>query len=85
MCGIISCTYRNVAFISELCSPGREGGCLTNTIKRSMMIVAVLSVMAGGIGEGGRKASWRKECLLSLSPTLITYSSLNYLLTLIIG
>lgn len=24
-----------------------------------MMIVAVLSVMAGGVGEGGRKASWR--------------------------
>lgn len=47
-----------------------------------MMIVAVLSVMAGGVEEGGRKASWREEYFLSLSPTLINYSSLNYLLTL---
>lgn len=82
MCEIMSYKYRNVALTSELWSSGREGGCLTSVIKRSMMIVIVVSVMAHSAGEGGRKGSWREECLLSLSPTLITYSSLNYLSTL---
>lgn len=66
---------------SEIWSFGREGGCLTSARKSSMMIVAVLSVMAHSAGEGGRKGSWREECVVSLSPTLITLLYLNYLFT----